>query len=76
MMRLPELTGNAQISITDLGGRKVWNQNVAMGTREVSWNGKAQDGTAGSGIYIVRLFVSGASQSIRLAAQSKILLAP
>jgi len=76
MMHLPEFAGDARVSVVDLWGRKVWSQIVGMGTRDISWDGKAQDGTAGSGIYIVRLFVSGAGQGFQLAAQSKVLLSP
>jgi len=74
MFRLPELSGNAQVSIIDLFGRNMWSQTLGAGTQEVTWDGKVQGKTASSGLYILRLFVSGTGQGMKLAAQSKILI--
>ena len=72
MLRLPELSANAEVSILDVWGRSVWNKTVGAGVREVSW----QKGAIVPGVYVIRLAIQDASHKYRVASESKILLTP
>jgi hypothetical protein len=69
-------TERLSLSIHDTYGRTVWSQSIQPSksqVREISWNGRATNGTKASvGMYVVRLRAEGAGTSLE-AVQGSIL---
>ena len=76
ILRLPEFSGKAQISIVDLWGRTVWDKTVGPETREVTWNRNARGQSLLPGVYIARLLILESGHNSRIAAESKIAITP
>ncbi len=75
LLRLPEFSGRAEVTIVDIWGRVVWSQTVEAGTREVTWQ-KGSSRSIAPGLYIVRIMAQDAGRKPRLAAESKLMLTP
>jgi hypothetical protein len=75
LIRLPEFSGTAQVSVMDIWGRMVWNKTVNSGMREVSWQHNSS-GVAGPGLYIVRVIAQDAGHKTRVTAESKVMITP
>jgi len=73
ILRLPSISTNAKVSIADLFGREVFNQNVGSGVREITLN--ANGFHISPGLYFIRLTQSNpVEHGSNLIAESKILV--